>query len=360
MMLRQNILLRQTASAILSTLVMCWLSLGTSEAAEDRITLSRSASDSGPVVLRTVMIEDEDGDPVAAGKAAARALKKAMGDVKLDAVLISECFEDIEYKEELLEGICSILPERVIFGSATYGSFTQKGCTDFDAVCLLGIGGAGVGVTAALVTEIGTSKLVAETDQPLIEKRLRKAGAGLAEKLNRSDADRLLIVTADAHSPKNQYLVEGLQSVVGSKFPITGGSANKNAGQTFVYYQGKAYKDSAVALMLSGNFKVAMSGRQAKDNDRVISSAKEGAAEALDRLDSEPIGVLAFNCAGRRGKLDDFNDELGAIQEALGRDLPMFGCYNAGEIGPLDTGEAKPGVLSGGGGWHVMFTVIGK
>ena len=55
------------------------------------------------------------------------------------------------------------------------------------------------------------------------------------------------MLLADAHSPKNQFLVEGLQKVVGGEFPITGGSANKNAGQTFVYFQGKAYSDSAVA-----------------------------------------------------------------------------------------------------------------
>ena len=54
------------------------------------------------VVLRVVMIEDEDENPVAAGKAAATALKKAMGDVALKAVIISECFEDREYKEEML------------------------------------------------------------------------------------------------------------------------------------------------------------------------------------------------------------------------------------------------------------------
>ena len=38
-----------------------------------------------------------------------------------------------------------------------------------------------------------------------------------------------------------QYLVDGLQQVLGKRFPITGGSANKNAGQTFLYFQGKMY-----------------------------------------------------------------------------------------------------------------------
>ena len=103
-------------------------------------------------------------------------------------------------------------------------------------------------------------------------------------KLQRSELDKLLILIPDAHSPKNHYLVEGAQQVFGGQFPITGGSANKNAGQTFVYYRGKSYQDSAVALLLSGNFQVSMAGRLAKDKETVIRTAPEGAAEALSKM----------------------------------------------------------------------------
>ena len=70
--------------------------------------------------------------------------------------------------------------------------------------------------------------------------------------------------------------------------------------------------------------------------------------------------MLAFNCGGRRGKLDNVADELAAFQNAVGGKLPLFGCYCAGEIGPVDSSDKKPGVLSGGGGWHVMVTAIGR
>jgi hypothetical protein len=283
-----------------------------------------------------------------------------MGDAPLKAVLMSECFEDERYKAEHLKGVCSELPDEIVFGESTYGSFTQTGCTDFDSVCLLGIGGDGVSVATALVSQMGTSKLTPEEHEAEIRRRLHAAGAKLAGKLRQTEQDGLLILCADAHSPKNRYLVEGVQKVVGAKFPITGGSANKNAGQTFVYFGGKMYRDSAVAMMLSGDFQVSLAGRKAKDNDRVISTAREGAREAMAGLEGKPIGVLAFNCAGRRGKLDRMEDELSAMQEVLGRDLPLYGCYCAGEIGPLDVSEKTPDVLSGGSGWHVMFTVIGK
>ncbi len=312
----------------------------------------------GQVVMRVVMQQDDEGDPAAAGKAAAEALQRAMQDVPLKAVLVSECFEDQDNKEKVLQGICSVMDPKTVFGGATYGSFTQDGCTDFDSVCLMGIGGDGVGVSAALVQQMGTAKLTFDGHEEEIKQLLHVAGSSLSKKLRRGDHDRLLVLVPDAHSPKNQFLVEGVQQVVGPGFPITGGSANKNAGQTFVYFRGQSYQDSAVALMLSGNFQVAMSGRLAKDKDAVIRSAREGAAEALSRSSGAPLAVLAYNCAGRRSKLTDMDEELSAIQEAVGSAVPLFGCYNAGEIGPVDPQEKRSDALCGGSGWHVMFTVI--
>ncbi len=319
-----------------------------------------SSAVAADVVMRIVMVEDEDGDPVAAGKEAAQSLLEAMGDVALKAVIVSECFEDRQYKEELLEGLRAVLPDELIMGGSTYGSFTQQGCTDFDAVCLLGIGGRGIGVSAGLVTEMGTSKLTFDADQDLIRTRLHAAGGKLASRLRRGDNDKLLILMADAHSPKAQYLVEGLQTVVGEQFPITGGCANKNAGQTFFYFKGQIHEDAAIALMLSGDVHVALTGRQANENEAVIATANEGAAEALEAVSGEPLAVLAFNCAGRRSKLDDYQEELAAIQKAIGRQLPLFGCYCAGEIGPVDDEQKESTAFSGGSGWHVMFTVIGQ
>ncbi len=314
----------------------------------------------GSILMHTVLVEDQDDQPMAAGEAAARELMAAIGDAPLQAVLVSECFEDLPWKQQLLQGIGSVIPKERIFGSSTYGSFTQRGTAGFDSVSLLGIAGDGISVSAALVTEMGVARLTFEDSEPLIKERLHAVGKQLTDKLQRTDQDRLMILLADAHSPKNKYLVEGVQQVVGPDFPITGGSANKNAGQTYVYFQGEAYADSAVALMLSGDFQVSLSGRKAMENDQVIATAKDGAAEALAKMTGQPLGVLAFNCAGRRGRLHRPEDEWTAIRQALGEDLALFGCYCAGEVGPLDPSEQVPGVLVGGSGWHVMFTVLGR
>lgn len=312
----------------------------------------------GAIVMRVAASQDED--PFEAGRQAALQLKEQMGQAAPHTVIITECFEDKGPKKQALKGVCSVFGKDIVFGFSTYGSFAQQGCLDMDSVGLLGIGGDGISTTATIEKSLGIAGLTMDENADEIENRLKAGGAELAGKLPRRTNDRLLVLMADAHSPKNQFLLDGVQEVMGKDFPITGGSANKNAGQTFVYFQGKMYTDSAIALLLSGDFEVSLAGRQAKENAKVISSAFDGAGEALKNMKGRPFGVLAFNCAGRKGKLDEIGDELGAIQSAIGKDIPLFGAYCAGEIGPADIAVEDLAVLSSGVGWHVMFTVLGR
>ncbi|MCD6392574.1 MAG: FIST C-terminal domain-containing protein [Planctomycetes bacterium] len=345
---------KKVAIGLLVLISACFLS-GCGALSVDKYVAPDAVS-GGDIVMQAAAAQD--ADPFAAGRAAAQALKDKMGSTAPHAVIIAECFEDCADKNRALKGVCSVFPRRIVFGFATYGSFSQAGCLDVDSVGLTGIGGDGISVSAAIRENLGIAGLTMEANESELQSRLRTDGAELAGGIGRRPDDRLLVVMADAHSPKNQFLVEGVQQVVGNKFPITGGSANKNAGQTYVYYQGQMYTDSAIALMLSGDFKVSLSGRQAKDNAKVISSAADGAAEAMAASTAKPFGVLAYNCAGRKGKLDNISDELAAIQSEIGKTIPLFGCYCAGEIGPADTAEKNTKVLSSGVGWHLMFTVL--
>ena len=310
--------------------------------------------------IATGVASAQNADAFEAGRQAAQALREEMGQATLHTVVLAECFEDRDQKKQVLKGVCSVLPRDIVFGFSTYGSFAQQGCLDLDSVSLLGIAGDGIATSAALQRDLGIAGLTTEDDEAELIRRLRTGGSGLAGKIPRRDDDRLMVIMADAHSPKNQYLLEGAQQVMGKDFPITGGSANKNAGQTFVYFQGRMHTDSAIALMLSGDFEVSLAGRQAKENVKVISSAADGADEAMKNMQAKPFSVLAFNCAGRQGKLDNIEDELKAIQGVIGNDIPLFGAYCAGEIGPADIAEKDPDALSSGVGWHVMFTVLGR
>jgi len=340
---------------ILSLLVCLTLLPG---CAVNETYISSGAEKGGSIM--TGVASAQNTDPFEAGKQAAEALREKMGQSPLQAVVLAECFEDQAQKKQVLKGVCSVLPEDIVFGFSTYGSFAQEGCLDLDSVSLLGMSGDGIGISAVLQQNLGIADLTMEDDEAELIERLRTGGLGLGTKIPRTDDDRLMVIMADAHSPENQPLLEGAQQIVGKDFPITGGSANKNAGQTFVYFQGRMYTDAAIALMLSGDFQVSLSGRQAKENAKVISSAADGADEALKAMKARPFSVLAFNCAGRQGKLDNIEDELTAIQGVIGDGIPLFGAYCAGEIGPADIAEKDPAALSSGVGWHVMFTVLGR
>jgi hypothetical protein len=320
--------------------------------------VSSGAKAGGPIVIRVA--SSQNTDPFQAGRQAAMALQKQMRQTQPHTVILAECFEDKTQKKQALKGVCAVFPKDIVFGFATYGSFAQQGCLDLDSVSLLGIGGRGIATAAALRQDLGIAGLTVEENEAELARRLRTGGADLAARLSRKPDDRLMVIMADAHSPKNQFLLDGAQEVMGKSFPITGGSANKNAGQTFVYFQGRMYTDSAIALLLSGDFEVSLSGRKAEENAKVISSAAESVDEALKNMEAKPFSVLAFNCAGRKGKLDNIEDELKAIQGVIGNDLPLFGAYCAGEIGPADVAEKDPTAVSSGVGWHVMFTVLGR
>lgn len=297
-------------------------------------------------------------DPAATGKKAAAELKGAFGDTALKAVLIMDSFEDLENKKAMLEGVASVLPKKILFGGTSYGGFTQQGSIDYDGVMLLGIGGAGVTVTPGVAEKMGAAGLTMENDLDKLTDTLGKAGERLAKQLPDLPNAGLLLLISDAHSPKNQLLLDGFQKVAGKKLPITGGSVNKNAGQNWVYFQGAPYTDSAIALMLTGSFQATQTGRQAKTNEAVIKTASEGAAVVLKDAPAEPLAMLAFNCGGRMGKLDRLEDELEAIQKSAGKTVPLFGAYCAGEYGPADLSDSQGDATPCGRGWHVMFTVL--
>lgn len=318
------------------------------------------ADGSRQIVFATASSDLED--PAAAGKAAALAARQQVGQHPVKAVLISECYEGKDRKAQALAGVASVFTPTLIHGGSTYGSFLQTGLAGGESVSVLVLAGKDVDVKVACNEKLDTAGLTLEQNKDELDKRLAAGGAALARRLPLRSDSRLLIVVADAHSPKNGPLVAGMQTVVGKQFPITGGSVNKNAGQSVVYYQGKMLADAAVGVMLSGNFKVAMAGRQAKENDLVIATAREGSAAAVDELarqQARPAALLAFDCAGRKGRLKNVADELAAVQHSCGKRVTIFGTYNAGEIGPADLADKTPDVLSSGVGWHAMFTAIG-
>ena len=330
------------------------------------------------------------GDAFAVGRKAAESLKSKLNGVEPQVVILAESFAEKADKAKAAKGVASVFGKERVVGFATYGFYTRDGVVQNDGVGLLALGGDGITVRTAFVPKMNAEGLTMEKNEPELKEALGNAGRILAEQLPVTDQSRLMIVMADAHSPKNQFLVDGIQTVVGKHFPLTGGSANKHQSpkMNWLHWRGGLHTDAAIALMIDGNITIAQNGAQAKDNQAVLDTAKKVAEDVREALPSgrnvyvasnlrTPNLFLAFDCTGRRGKLDSLEDGLKATLEGLatplssgskvfraGVEVPMprepfsgevFGVWCAGEIGCADDSLDTPV----GRGWHLMGTLIG-
>ncbi len=311
----------------------------------------------GEVVAATALARANPAagvDAYAAGRLAAEALKARLGGAAPHVVVLAECFVEKADKARAAKGVASVFGKERVVGLAAYGIYTREGVADRQAVGLLGLGGDGLAVRMALVPDLKSKGLTLERDEAALKAALGAGGRALAEQVPANAQTRLLVVLADAHSPKNQLLLDGVQAVAGEALAVTGGSANKNAGQNWIHYQGRLYTDAAVALVVDGDVGVEQGGAQAKDNQAVLDSARAVAAGLRSRLCGLPQLFLAFDCAGRKGKLEAVEDEQKALLEGLGSEGALFGVWCAGEFGCAEDSPAKPV----GRGWHLMGTLL--
>lgn len=73
------------------------------------------------------------------------------------------------------------------------------------------------------------------------------------------------------------------------------------------------------------------------DSENAIKAAKEAAQNALEQLKgSLPKAIFVFNCIARHKLLGmKIGEEITAIQNVLGKDVPLIGFYTYGELAPF-------------------------
>jgi hypothetical protein len=76
--------------------------------------------------------------------------------------------------------------------------------------------------------------------------------------------------------------------------------------------------------------------------EEAVKVAKVAAQNAVDQLDgAKPKAVIIFNCIARNKLFGERSgEEIRAIQEAVGSDVPLIGFYTYGEQAPLG-GEVR-------------------
>ncbi|SDZ77052.1 Uncharacterized conserved protein, contains FIST_N domain [Desulfuromusa kysingii] len=79
------------------------------------------------------------------------------------------------------------------------------------------------------------------------------------------------------------------------------------------------------------------------DKDSLLEAVKDAARDAKKQLGANPVaGVLVFTCVSRCILLKDhFIDEVWAIREIMGDQVPIWGCMTFGEIGAIGAGPPE-------------------
>lgn len=78
------------------------------------------------------------------------------------------------------------------------------------------------------------------------------------------------------------------------------------------------------------------------DRKKAIGAAREAAESARNQLGEKPKAVFVFNCIARYKLLGmERNEELEAIKDVFGPEVPVAGFYTYGEIAPLKNGEER-------------------
>ncbi|MHC5055722.1 MAG: FIST N-terminal domain-containing protein, partial [Planctomycetota bacterium] len=244
--------------------------------------------------------------------------------------------------EQLLEGVTSVFDASIVHGCTSYNSITQEGNCGTAAV--LAIGG-GVEVTAVVADVKGGDYGACGTD---IGEQLKDAAG--------CDAPgKVVALFGDCHVAKNNDVVKGICGVLGERFPVVGAAAKKDIS----YFCGKvAGKKKNVALLLTGDFEIGCStlneGPPDVDPNKLVAAAGQAFKDAVGGDLDRTVMVFAFDCGGRRGKMGkDRPRELGVMQAVVGKEMPVFGFYGSGEMGPKATGDAPKGV-----GYHISACAI--
>ena len=214
----------------------------------------------------------ESANSYQAGKEAARgACQKAQRDF-LDLFLV---FASAKFDQRnLLRGIKSVCPDATIIGCSTAGEITTQGPAK-NSVAVMGL------KSGVLRFSTGLGRGLSQDARSAGQKCAQEA---LKAKLQKRHA---FIMLPDGLSGNGADLIRGAQEVLGTSFPIVGGSAGDDFlfKKTYQYSQDKVFSDSVVGILLGGEISVGVGirhGWHAIGKEHEVTQAHGNIIEKLD------------------------------------------------------------------------------
>jgi hypothetical protein len=234
---------------------------------------------------------------------------------------------------------------------------------------VLGLGGRGLQVSGYAVGGAIEHSYERDPDGAAARRAIRRAAEAKGEALGRAipklAKPGFVLTLAALHNDWHVPFYNGLHKGLGGDVPIVGGVGKFG---DYVYANGRDLTDAdgeetpvgQLALVVQGDLRVgtaASVASNAADGEAVLGESREAAREAYAQVGRAPPGlILAFSCVTRLAT-PGFGGpglERAVLREAVGSEVPVFGCYSGGEVG-FDA----EGRLSVGGDRYVVGVVAG-
>lgn len=214
-----------------------------------------------------------------AGKEAARRACQNAQENFLDVLIV---FASSKFNQhDLLRGIKSICQDAIIIGCSTAGEITPQGSLK-DSVSVMGFKSDGLRFSTGL--GCGLSQDARGAGQRCAQEAIRA-------KIHKRHA---FIMLPDGLSGNGADAIRGAQEVLGTSFPIVGGSAGDDYlfQKTYQYYHDKVFSDSIVGILLGGDICVGVGTRHgwhAIGKAHEVTKAHGNIIEKLDGVEALKI-----------------------------------------------------------------------
>ena len=217
----------------------------------------------------------ENPDAYLAGRQAARSACQKTQEDFLDLLIV---FASTRFNQQnLLQGIKSVCPDATVIGCSSAGEITTAG-TEKSSVVIMGFKSdalrfsTGLGCGLSQDGRCAGQKCAQETMKAKLHKR------------------HLFIMFPDGLSGNGADAIRGAQEVLGTSFPIVGGSAGDDYlfQKTYQYYHDKIFSDSVVGILFGGEISVGTGIRHGWHPIGKAHRVTEARGNIVEKLDAKP------------------------------------------------------------------------